>query len=303
MDTAQMTTGSNVVSASTSAILGNWVLTDNIEDVIFYSVWFNSLNDGYAVGSYGQIYHWGGSNWVEEVVPDDAQTLNDVIFLDANNGYAVGLDGTFLYYNGVSWSEFNSPTSSNIGAVFPLSNDNIWCYSSNDIHHWDGSEWTTTYLDINDINDIFFIDENDGWVVDGYGKMFHYNGIGWAFHSNLVNYTLNNGELYLLNSSEGWYTSCGGNSSGIYDYVYHYDGSSWSRYEDDDYPINVVNRIQEVSASNVWAVGYYGSIFNFDGERWNSVTSPTTDHIYGIFMVSSSDGWAVGSNGVILRYH
>jgi photosystem II stability/assembly factor-like uncharacterized protein len=284
--------------------LGNWVLTDNIEDVTFYSVWFNSLNDGYAVGSDGQIYHWGGSNWVEEVVPDDAQTLNDVIFLDANNGYAVGDDGTFLYYNGVSWSEFNSPTYYDIGAVFPLSNDNIWCYSSNDIHHWDGSEWTTTYLDINYIDDIFFIDENDGWVVDENGKMFHYNGIGWAVHSDLESHPqYSNGELYFLNSSEGWYTNCYYLTSTSYNYVYHYDGSSWTRYLDDDYYIRKVNRIQEISASNVWAVGYDGLIFNFDGERWNFIVSPTTANIYGIFMISSSDGWAVGSNGVILRYH
>ncbi|MBC8197012.1 MAG: carboxypeptidase-like regulatory domain-containing protein [Candidatus Marinimicrobia bacterium] len=308
MDTAQMTTGSNVVSASTSAILGNWVLTENIPNVTFSAVWFNSENDGYAVGESSviydaKIYHWGGSNWVEEVVHDDALDLYDVRFIDANNGYAVGNSGTFLYYNGVSWSEFNSPTYSSIEAVFPLSNDNIWTYASDDIYHWDGSEWTSTHLDISYIRDIYFINENDGWVVDQYGKMFHYNGIGWAFHSNVENYYVSNGELYFLNSSEGWYINNYNNTGNAYNFVYHYDGSSWTRYEDNDYPIYRVTRIQEISASNIWAVGYGGLIFNFDGERWNSVTSPTSNDLIGIFMLNASDGWAVGENGVILRYH
>ena len=153
---------------------------------------------------------------------------------------------------------------------------------------------------------MYFIDENDGWVVDYTGKLFHYNGVGWAFSRDLPTYTdYSDIDLYFLNSSEGWYSSSyfSGFSSTYYDYVYHYDGSNWTSYVNDDYPISRLNRIQELSTSNTWAVGDDGLIFNFDGERWNSVTSPITDDLHSLFMLSDSDGWAVGVNGVILRYH
>ncbi|MCK4295290.1 MAG: fibronectin type III domain-containing protein, partial [Candidatus Marinimicrobia bacterium] len=310
MDTAQQTTGSNVVSGTTSTVIGNWSLVTNISGLTFKSVWFNSENDGYAVGysgSYastsgsGRIYHTGGSTWLPETIPS-SYGLHDVRFIDTNNGYAVGEYGTFLYFNGISWSEFNSPTSSTIGSVFPLTNDDIWCYANDDIYQWNGSEWSEYNLAISTITDIFFIDINNGWVVDRNGKMFHYNGVGWAFHSDLNDNYIE--RFFFLNSSEGWYFySSYSSTSSSNNGAYHFDGSSWTLYENSDYPIYKVRQLQEISSSNVWAVGYDGVIFNYDGTRWNKVICPVTDDLYGIFMLSGSDGWAVGENGVILRYH
>ncbi len=307
MDSANQTTGSNVVSGTTSTVLGNWSLVTNISDVTFRAVYFNSENDGYAVGytEYypygGRIYHTSGATWSAETIPS-SYGLYDVRFLDANNGYAVGDAGEFLHFNGITWSEFESPTSSFIGSVFPLATNDVWCYSGTTIYHWDGSTWSEVNLDISTIKDIFFINASDGWVVDTSGKMYHYNGIGWAFHSDLASRSR---ELFtFLNSSEGWYVySDPSSSSTNYNGAYHYDGTDWTRYENTEHPIYKVTELYEVSPSNVWAVGYDGVIFNYSGSAWKRVTSPTTDDLNGLFMLSSSDGWAVGSNGVILRYH
>jgi len=310
MDAVQQTTGSNVVTASTSAILGSWVLTENVSGVNFNGVWFNSENDGFIVGESSTaydavVYHWGGASWVEEVLPESASDLYDIQFTDPNNGYAVGYEGTFLYNNGIAWSEFNSPTTATIGAVSPLSPDNIWCYASNDIYHWDGSEWSSTSLDIGTIKDLNFVDENDGWVVDQYGKIYHYNGFGWSLSADVDIYSSFYGNVIeFLNSSEGWYTSCNDNYTGLYyNYAYHFDGSGWTRYVDTEYPIHKVESMHAISASNVWAVGISGVIFNYNGERWNSITSPVSSNLNRVHMLSATDGWAVGSDGAILRYH
>jgi len=303
MDTAQQTTGSNVVYGTTSAALKSWSLVANISGLTFQSVWFNSVNDGYAVGysgnyestsGSGRIYHTVGSSWLPETIPT-SYGLCDIRFIDANNGYAVGYNGTFLYFNGVSWATFNSPTTNSIGSVFPISNNDIWCYARSVIYHWNGSQWSVYNLDISDIEDIYFVNANDGWVVDTNGKMFHYNGIGWALHSDLVmGWTAT--EIFFLNSSEGWYLSYSS-------YAYHFDGNSWTGYENSNYPVSGVYQLFELSASNVWAVGYGGRIYNFNGAEWKSITSPTSNNLLGIYMISNTDGWAVGSNGVILRYH
>ncbi len=221
MDSASQTTGSNVVSGATSTVIGNWSLVANISGVTFSDMYFNSANDGWVVGTKvggGAIYHWGGSNWVEEVIPEDASSLYDVRFIDASNGYAVGYAGTFLYFNGISWSEFQSPTTSTIGSVFPLATNDIWCYSGTAIYHWNGSTWSSVHLDISTITDIYFIDESDGWVVDTNGKMYHYNGIGWAYHSDLDQEY--DEAFTFLNSSEGWYAYSAYSSSSTY-----YNGS------------------------------------------------------------------------------
>ena len=58
-----------------------------------------------------------------------------------------------------------------------------------------------------------------------------------------------------------------------------------------------------VSASDGWAVGSWGTILHYTGGSWSLyATSPTTDHLYSVFMVSASDGWAVGDYGTILHY-
>jgi photosystem II stability/assembly factor-like uncharacterized protein len=55
-----------------------------------------------------------------------------------------------------------------------------------------------------------------------------------------------------------------------------------------------------------WAVGEYGALYHWDGERWSPTYSPTRFDYNGVVMVSETDGWIVGedwgSRGVILRY-
>ena len=50
-----------------------------------------------------------------------------------------------------------------------------------------------------------------------------------------------------------------------------------------------------------WAVGSDGCIIRWDGTSWNNVTSPTTAWLNSVDMISSTDGWIVGADGNI--YH
>ncbi|MDH5374889.1 MAG: hypothetical protein OEW95_03645 [Candidatus Bathyarchaeota archaeon] len=55
-----------------------------------------------------------------------------------------------------------------------------------------------------------------------------------------------------------------------------------------------------VGSSDGWAVGRGGTIIRWDGTDWSTVTSPTTKDLYEVFMVSTDDGWAVGWGGTII---
>ncbi len=61
--------------------------------------------------------------------------------------------------------------------------------------------------------------------------------------------------------------------------------------------------VDMVSSSDGWAVGDGGIIIRWNGTSWNSLTSPTTKHLFSVSMVNATDGWAVGSDGCIIHWN
>jgi len=55
-------------------------------------------------------------------------------------------------------------------------------------------------------------------------------------------------------------------------------------------------------ASDLWAVGDFGTILHWDGSAWASVSSGTTNWLWGIWGSGASDVWAVGFSGIILHW-
>jgi uncharacterized repeat protein (TIGR01451 family) len=49
-------------------------------------------------------------------------------------------------------------------------------------------------------------------------------------------------------------------------------------------------------------VGDAGTIVHYDGTTWSAMTSPPSDHLYGVWGSSSNDVFAVGRYGLILHY-
>lgn len=57
-----------------------------------------------------------------------------------------------------------------------------------------------------------------------------------------------------------------------------------------------------ISASEGWAIGSNGLIVHDLNGTWTQVTSPTGQTLRSIAMVSPTEGWAVGDQGTILHY-
>ena len=56
------------------------------------------------------------------------------------------------------------------------------------------------------------------------------------------------------------------------------------------------------NANNGWAVGDNGLIIKYDG-TWSQITSPVSDNLNDLYIVSTDNIWAVGDNGTIIRYN
>jgi photosystem II stability/assembly factor-like uncharacterized protein len=54
--------------------------------------------------------------------------------------------------------------------------------------------------------------------------------------------------------------------------------------------------IAMVSPTDGWAVGNQGLILHYDGRSWSTVKSPTNETLLSIKMLSATDGWASGEN-------
>ena len=56
-----------------------------------------------------------------------------------------------------------------------------------------------------------------------------------------------------------------------------------------------------VSERSIYAVGYSGEIFYFDGENWRQVNSGVDDDLFHVKVVSELDIYIIGANGTLLK--
>jgi hypothetical protein len=66
---------------------------------------------------------------------------------------------------------------------------------------------------------------------------------------------------------------------------------------------NLLYSVWGSSSSNVFAVGGNGTILKYNGSTWESMTSGITDYLRSVWGSSGSDVFAVSNNGAILHYN
>jgi hypothetical protein len=67
-------------------------------------------------------------------------------------------------------------------------------------------------------------------------------------------------------------------------------------------PVYPLTDVWGTSSSDVYAVGYGGTILHYDGAGWSEMTSGTSAALRGVWGTSSSDVYAVGNSGTILHF-
>ncbi|HKP51217.1 MAG TPA: S-layer homology domain-containing protein [Chloroflexia bacterium] len=83
----------------------------------------------------------------------------------------------------------------------------------------------------------------------------------------------------------------------------HWDGVSWTAYDNTKLGTMVFNSVDMVASNMAWSVASGGKIFRYNGSSWVEETSNNgSTTLYDVSMASATDGWAVGSNARFVHY-
>jgi len=256
----------------------------------------------------------------KQMTSGTTKTLYSVYGVSSSEVFAVGEEGIMLYYDGSTWNpmldkEFFQDERGTF--YFDRALFTIWCSSSSDIFvggivshpeqtttdvynvilQYDGSSWSVEEISsMKSFQGIWGTSSSDVFAVGGGLDVWHYDGSYWD-----LMYTTKSDieETYYMKKifSALW----GSSSSDVFavglDGILHFDGIIWDKMRS-----RVLHNVWGSSSSDVFAVGPRGTILHYDGNDWNSMSSNTTENLYGVWGSSSSDIFAVGSEGTILHY-
>lgn len=264
-------------------------------------------NSGWIVGNQGTILTWDGSIW-ESITPLTTENLYAVCATSESNVWAVGNGGTIIHYDGAAWSIFDSTglTNQNLRDIRCISETSAWIVGySGIVLRWDGNAWAVddSFLFTDNLEGMAYISENDVWAFGGsynHPAVFRFNGSEW----NPVDILLSPGESVdfsfagdFSNSNNGWIV--GGSKN-----ILFWNGSSLGEYSLDPEMI-LTNDVDILTENNGWIVGLGltgSNIRHWNSNTWEDVSSPTNQNLEAIFMLGENLGWAVGENGVIIKY-
>ncbi len=183
-------------------------------------------------------------------------------------------------------------------------------------------------LGVSQLNAVAAVSTTDVWAV-GFSNSIsqtlieQWNGSQWQIVSSPnVNTTNALYGIAALSANDVWAagfsSDINGNSATL---IEHWDGTKWSVIPSPNQTgsaNDILMSMSAVSASDIWAVGYYGTASytpqktlteHWNGTQWSIVKSPNVDkggdastELYGVSAVASNDVWAVGYDN-ILDYH
>jgi hypothetical protein len=190
----------------------------------------------------------------------------------------------------VTWtaSTVSAGTAENLNSISMLSNAEGWAVGNINnttftILHWKGASWAASTApgascNTQNLNGVSSVSSQEAWAVG----------------SKFLDF------LCLLGSNH--YT------------ILKWNGSAWTALSSPSVPadsanvanLNAVHVIGTAGSSTGnlgFAVGDSGTILQYNGSTWTQVSSPTTQSLQGVYVVSASEAWAVGAAGVILKWN
>jgi photosystem II stability/assembly factor-like uncharacterized protein len=272
----------------------SWQAKDSGTNAALYSVAFPDGQHGWISGQDGVMLHStdGGETWQ----PQDSQ-LSDPIFamtfIDTTHGWAAADRATYLKTTngGESWeSGYIQPSLEGVGADATLALVDPIFY------------------------DVQFLDENTGWIVGEFGKIYHTTdgGRNWVEQQNSLlgqagfSDALNLPTFFGLSFSDannGVVVGLEGKVATTSNAGQHWTfiGQAEGGALFDTEPLYAPHLIG--AGDGGWIVGGAGRVLRLQGGEWQptSVGMPIATWLRAVDFYDADHGWIVGGYGAILR--
>jgi hypothetical protein len=231
----------------------------------------------WVVAQEGAIFHWTGSEWVDEKTPTDRLDSIDAVWGDDRGGvFAATYEGDVLRRRAGRWRRwYRTPARDRPHPIASLdgAGGHLWALRA-PLLRWNGSVWSSVKLP----------------AAAGAESPR-------ALGNPPIEQTFADGDMFGIwaeSRRAAWQVGLGGQ-------IDRWDGRSWRG--------EVPARARELSlvaidgqgANDVWAVGWYGRIVHRDARGWNQVTIGPPTLLAGTWSSSPCDAWAVGEGGTILH--
>ncbi len=278
--------------------------------------------------------------------PSGGSFLKDVAAASPNDVWAVGYWGSFTlasqtlieHWDGIQWSIVPSPNlgtdANSLMGIAAAGSSDIWAvgFSGQNLGHdetmtmhWNGSLWSIVPSpnpgsDYSILYGVAVVSTNDVWAVGSYvnGPLNqtlteHWNGTVWSAVSSpnpFGSYGSSLTAVVVVSTNDVW--AVGGYITDPYlaqTLTEHWNGTVWSVVPSPSPGSDGSHlfRVAVVSASDMWAVGYYHNsgdtivqtlTEHWNGTVWSVVPSPSPGSggniLNGVAVVSANDVWAVG---------
>jgi hypothetical protein len=267
------------------------------------------------------------------------ENLNDVSMLSYSDGWTVGNERnnnfTILRWDGFAWALALLPGAcggQDLQGISAVSSLEVWAVGARyrpgcgggvlrryTVMRWDGATATWTLLALpnipndnngnQDLNAVHVVDTDGdglgdaGFAVGNNGQALQYAGGAWASRDPGGN-TLNS-VFVMPGGTQAWAV---GNTATIW----RWQGGGWNTVAapggvtDNLNGIYMLDTDGDGSADDGWAVGAAGRLIRI---QWNGLTYATSSpvpvtgqRLNSVTMFSSTDGWAVGNNGVAIHW-
>lgn len=265
----------------------SWIQQQTAVRTMVYSVFFTDYQKGFALAweldntppnFYGtrvlQTTN-GGSVWTDYLFPDSNFFANSIYFRDAVNGYMCGTEG-MIYFTSDAGAVWN-PSVVDSGMVFGFP-----------------------------VEEVEFYDENFGYAVGGAfdiaGVIWKTSNSGRSWQTRIVGpEPVNDVHIFDKDNAIG--------AGGDFEYgssrvVTNNSGGDWQYTEFGVF--GIANTIAFRNKLEGWiSLGIIDSflVTRDGGMTWSMSAVPLQARIYGIEFPDERHGYAIGNNGIILRYN
>jgi photosystem II stability/assembly factor-like uncharacterized protein len=281
------------------------------------TVYFLDNKRGWVAGDGGFLSRTddGGQTWVQQAV-GTSDAINDIYFRSKEDGFLLAGNAIFISRDsGTRWTEarrfqpaeFNGATAELYSVRFSSKKkgwvvgsvskddrvtDSILVYTDDGGNTWQRQRAPSR----TELIHIDFVDEKRGWIVGAQGVILHTidGGQNWMAQRSGTKDTIYHVDF--RDERRGWAVGEHGTILRTMD-----GGETWTAVES---PVRATFlSVQFVNEDQGWIVGRSGVILRSDdgGRAWIQQENKTKQNLYGLYF-SKKVGWAVGGDGVVLRY-